>query len=31
LVLNPGALSRTDSPSVAVVELPSMKVTEIPL
>jgi uncharacterized protein len=31
LVLNPGALSRTNSPSMAVVELPSMKVTEIPL
>jgi uncharacterized protein len=31
LVLNPGALARTDFPSVAVVELPSMEVTEIPL
>ena len=31
LVVNPGALSRTDFPSIAVVELPSMEVTEIPL
>jgi len=31
LVLNPGAVSRTRSPSLAVVELPSLKVTEIPL
>ena len=31
LVLNPGALARTNFPSVAVVELPSMEVTEIPL
>jgi uncharacterized protein len=31
LVLNPGAVSRARSPSVAVVELPSMEVTEIPL
>jgi uncharacterized protein len=31
LVLNPGALARTCFPSVAVVELPSMEVTEIPL
>jgi hypothetical protein len=31
LVLNPGAVSRTSSPSMAVVELPSLKVTEIPL
>jgi len=31
LVVNPGALSRTTSPSLAVVELPSMEVTEIPL
>jgi uncharacterized protein len=30
-VLNPGALSRTRTPSLAVVELPSMNVTEIPL
>jgi uncharacterized protein len=28
-VVNPGALSRTTSPSVAVVELPSMEVAEI--
>jgi uncharacterized protein len=31
LVLNPGAVSRARSPSLAVVELPSMNVTEIPL
>jgi uncharacterized protein len=31
LVLNPGAVSRTSFPSVAVVELPSINVTEIPL
>jgi uncharacterized protein len=31
LVLNPGALSRTRSPSVAIVELPSIEVTQIPL
>jgi uncharacterized protein len=31
LVLNPGALSRTDFPSIAVVELPSLEVAEIPL
>jgi uncharacterized protein len=31
LVVNPGALSRTHSPSLAVVELPSMEVTAIPL
>ena len=31
LVLNPGAVARTSYPSVAVVELPSMKVTELPL
>lgn len=31
LVVNPGALGRTSTPSVAVVELPSMEVTEIPL
>ncbi|MEN6457669.1 MAG: YfcE family phosphodiesterase [Thermoguttaceae bacterium] len=29
LVLNPGALSRTDEPSVGVVEMPSMAVTKI--
>jgi len=31
LVLNPGAIQRTGSPSVAVVELPSLKVTSVPL
>ena len=31
LVLNPGALVRTRRPSVAVVDLPAMEVTEIPL
>jgi uncharacterized protein len=31
LVLNPGAVWRSSSPSVAVVELPSMEVTQIPL
>jgi putative phosphoesterase len=31
LVLNPGALSRTIRPSVAIVEIPSLKVTELPL
>ncbi len=31
LVLNPGALGRTQNPSMAVVELPSLEVTEIPL
>ncbi len=31
LVLNPGAVSRTSSPSLAVVELPSLEVTEVPL
>lgn len=31
LVLNPGALSRTNHPSLAVVEFPSLEVTEIPL
>ncbi len=31
LVLNPGAVARASYPSVAVVELPSMKVTELPL
>jgi putative phosphoesterase len=29
MVVNPGALARTLSPSVAVVDLPSMEVTEI--
>jgi hypothetical protein len=31
LVLNPGALARTRQPSLAVVDLPSLEVTEIPL
>ena len=31
LVLNPGAVARTSFPSVAVVELPSLEVTELPL
>jgi putative phosphoesterase len=31
LVLNPGALSRTSHPSLAVVDLTSLEVTEIPL
>jgi hypothetical protein len=31
LVLNPGALARTRKPSLAVVDLPSLDVTEIPL
>ena len=31
LVLNPGALSRTSHPSLAVVEMPSLEVTEVPL
>jgi uncharacterized protein len=31
LVLNPGALSRTSRPSLAVVDMPSLEVTEIPL
>lgn len=31
LVVNPGALGRTQNPSMAVVELPSLEVTEIPL
>jgi uncharacterized protein len=31
LVLNPGALGRTSRPSLAVVDLPSLEVTEIPL
>ncbi len=31
LVLNPGALSRTQNPSLAIVELPSLEVTQIPL
>jgi uncharacterized protein len=31
LVLNPGALSRTSRPSLAIVDLTSLEVTEIPL
>jgi uncharacterized protein len=31
MVVNPGALSRTHSPSLAVVDLPSLDVTEVPL
>ena len=31
LVLNPGALSRTNHPSLAVVEMPLLEVIEIPL
>jgi len=31
LVLNPGALARTSHPSLAVVEVPSLEVTPIPL
>ena len=31
LVLNPGAVARSKRPSLAVVDLPSMEVTEIPL
>jgi uncharacterized protein len=31
LVLNPGALARTGHPSLAVVDLTSMEVTELPL
>jgi uncharacterized protein len=31
LVLNPGALARTNRPTLAVVDLPSLEVTEIPL
>jgi uncharacterized protein len=31
LVVNPGALARTSHPSLAVVELPSLEVTQIPL
>jgi uncharacterized protein len=31
LVLNPGAVSRTSYPALAVVELPSLEVTEVPL
>ena len=31
LVVNPGALARAQNPSMAVVDLPSLEVTEIPL
>jgi putative phosphoesterase len=31
LSLNPGAVSRTDRPSLAVVEVPSLEVTHVPL
>jgi uncharacterized protein len=31
LVVNPGALSRTRFPSIAVIDLPSLEVTEVPL
>ena len=31
LVVNPGAIQRTNSPSVAVIDLPSLEVTEVPL
>ena len=31
LVVNPGAIQRTGSPSVAVIDLPSLEVTEVPL
>jgi uncharacterized protein len=31
VVLNPGAVSRTTQPSVAVVDLPSMEIEQIPL
>lgn len=31
LVVNPGAIQRTDSPSVAVIELPSLEVTQVSL
>jgi hypothetical protein len=31
LVLNPGAVGRTSRPSLAVVDLPSLDVTEVPL
>jgi hypothetical protein len=30
-VLNPGAVSRSSQPSLAVVELPSLEVRQIPL
>jgi hypothetical protein len=31
LVVNPGAIQRTHAPSVAVIDLPSLEVTQIPL
>ena len=31
LVLNPGAMARTDRPSLAIVDLDTLEVTEIPL
>ncbi len=31
VVVNPGAIQRTGCPSVAIVDLPSMEVTEVPL
>jgi putative phosphoesterase len=31
LVVNPGAISRTQNPSLAMIDLPSLDVTEIPL
>jgi uncharacterized protein len=31
LVLNPGAVGRTSRPSLAIVDMPSLEVTEIPL
>jgi predicted phosphodiesterase len=31
VALNPGALSRTSYPSVAVVDLPSLEVTRVPV
>jgi uncharacterized protein len=31
LVLNPGAVGRTSRPSLAIVDMPSLEVTEVPL
>ncbi len=31
VVLNPGAIQRTGSPSVAIVELPALEITSVPL
>ncbi|MBN2475337.1 MAG: metallophosphoesterase family protein [Pirellulales bacterium] len=31
LIVNPGAIQRTGCPSVAVIDLPSLKVTHVPL